>query len=106
MRSSYSHTPPGKERLSRSSKIQAKRDELAQLQQLKVLSAAYADRLQDLHKEMESLQDDAKAVALVAQNWDFIMKAVNIGSHPREDLNLPAELMRIPVSQKNKEDAS
>ncbi|KAI1869469.1 hypothetical protein JX265_006559 [Neoarthrinium moseri] len=92
-------------------RINEKKAELANLKELKDLSAAVADQMEALEQKLSTLSDGTEAIATVLGNWHNVLRAINMASaklpKPREDqasttddgdsVPLPQTLVRIPT---------
>ena len=61
-------------------RLNEKKAELANLQELKALSAELAGQMQTLEDKLGTLSDGAEAVALVLGNWHNVLRAIGMAS--------------------------
>lgn len=61
-------------------RLNEKKAELANLQELKALSAQLAAQMQTLEEKLGTLSSGAEAVALVLSNWHNVLRAVSMAS--------------------------
>ncbi|KAI1438656.1 DASH complex subunit Dad2-domain-containing protein [Xylaria sp. CBS 124048] len=93
-------------------RVNEKKAELENLRELRDLSAAVADRMEDLQQKLATLSDGTEAIATVMGNWHNVLQAINMASakipNPRAAENgqavpgepevaLPQTLVRIPT---------
>ncbi|KAL2755124.1 hypothetical protein ACRALDRAFT_2087217, partial [Sodiomyces alcalophilus JCM 7366] len=95
-------------------RIQEKKAELENLEQLRDLSAAVATQMESLEKQLSTLSDGTEAIATVIGNWHNVLRAINMASGtipkpkiseteqgPTEEATmtapLPQTLVRIPT---------
>ncbi|EPQ64035.1 DASH complex subunit Dad2 [Blumeria graminis f. sp. tritici 96224] len=92
-------------------RIERKKLELANLKQLRDLSASLAQQMQSLEEKLATLTDGTEAVATVLSNWQYVLQAINMASNavnnPKNEtedntlapseLALPQTLVRIPT---------
>ncbi|KAL9124112.1 MAG: hypothetical protein Q9217_006527 [Psora testacea] len=92
-------------------RINEKKAELENLQQLRDLSGGLAAQMQALQEKLSTLSDGTEAVATVLSNWHNVMRAINMAStkvpkpsennaealHPELQTPLPQTLVRVPI---------
>lgn len=61
-------------------RLNEKKAELANLQELKALTAQLAGQMQTLEEKLGTLSDGAEAVALVLSNWHNVLRAIGMAS--------------------------
>ncbi|KAI5278175.1 hypothetical protein KEM52_004776, partial [Ascosphaera acerosa] len=59
-------------------RVEAKRAELQNLQQLRDTSGALAARMQELEQKLATLRDGTEAVACVMANWSSVLGTIQI----------------------------
>ncbi|KAK3072391.1 DASH complex subunit dad2 [Teratosphaeriaceae sp. CCFEE 6253] len=90
------------------SRINEKKTELANLRQLRDLSAGLAGQMQQLEERLATLGTGTEAVAAVLGNWNHVLRAIGMASaaipkpkdgEGEEEMPLPQTLVRIPIQQ-------
>lgn len=61
-------------------RINEKKAELANLKELRDLSAGLADQMQTLESKLATLADGTEAVAVVLANWGLVLRAIGMAS--------------------------
>ncbi|KAK7207808.1 DASH complex subunit Dad2-domain-containing protein [Myxozyma melibiosi] len=61
-------------------RIAEKKQELESLQELRDLSAGFAQQMEQLQEKLATLVDGTEAVALIVSNWDSVLRAINMAS--------------------------
>ncbi|KAI9794800.1 MAG: hypothetical protein M1816_002928 [Peltula sp. TS41687] len=100
-------------------RINEKKVELENLQQLRDLSAGLARQMQTLEEKLVTLTDSTEAIAVVLSNWHNVLRAINMASvnlpKPKNsddeenapaahdanahDVPLPQTLVRMPLAR-------
>ncbi|KAL9091679.1 MAG: hypothetical protein Q9165_004755 [Trypethelium subeluteriae] len=94
-------------------RINEKKIELENLQQLRDLSAGLATQMETLEEKLTTLADGTEAVAAVLSNWHNVLRAIHMASQkiPKPKSNadeqqqtdkevpLPQTLVRVPTNQ-------
>ncbi|KAL9058172.1 MAG: hypothetical protein Q9162_001896 [Coniocarpon cinnabarinum] len=94
-----------------------KKTELANLRELRDLSAQLSNQMSQLEEKLSTLSNGTEAVAAVLSNWHSVLQAIHMASTKipvpksdqttndagdgHDDVELPQTLVRIPVANTN-----
>lgn len=90
------------------SRIEDKREELENLQELKKFTGILVSQLEQIEEKFETMADGAESVALVLSNWKSVMNSVSLASLGllkysskdfKESVPLPECLVRIKLDK-------
>lgn len=90
------------------SKIEEKREELENLQELKKFTGILVTQLELIEQKFETMADGAESVALVLSNWKSVMNSVSLASLGllkysskdfKDSVPLPECLVRIKLDK-------
>lgn len=94
-------------------KIDEKREELENLQELKKFTGVLVRQLEQIEDKFETMADGAESVALVLSNWKSVMNSVSLASLGllkysskdfKESAPLPECLVRIKLDKDDEVD--
>jgi len=89
-------------------RINEKKEELENLIQLRELSAALAQQMEQLEEKLSTLADGTQAVAHVLANWQNVLRAIAMASTPLTKIRkpLPGKHPFIPKEMSPQEPAA
>lgn len=99
--------------MSLQEKINAKREELHDLQELRKFTGLLAARLEQIETKLDTMADGAESVALILSNWQDVVNSVSLASlgllkysakDYEEKTPLPEGLVRIGLDKDKQED--
>lgn len=94
-------------------RIEEKREELENLQELKKFTGILVTQLEQIEEKFETMADGAESVALVLSNWKSVMNSVSLASlgllkysskDYKEKVPLPECLVRIKLDKDDETD--
>lgn len=98
--------------MSLQEKINAKREELHDLQELKNFTGILVSQLEQIEGKLDTMADGAESVALILSNWQNVVNSVSLASlgllkysskDYEQDTPLPETLVRIALDKDEKE---